>query len=115
VNGFFVGGATGEEYSGVVTGTITPATNIARTRARKSLSGFVESVILQGLFDNSGFARLVNFGAYWVYGPTAAGVANAWLPGTLSLRLGQFAGFTGSFTVTNVPGTQVTRKIGRGA
>jgi hypothetical protein len=115
INGFYVGGAVGEEYSGVMTGAITPATNVARTRARKSISGFTETNVIQGLFDNALFTRLINFGAFWVSGPTSAGVANDWGAGTLSLRLGIFAGFTGSFTVTNVPGTMVTRKIGRGA
>lgn len=114
-NGFFTGGNAGEEMPGVVTATIIPQTNVARVRARKSFSGWAEGQITEGLFTNTTLSRLAACGARWVMGPTGAGAPRDWGGGTLSLRLGIFAGFTGTFTVTNIPGTMVTRKIGRGA
>lgn len=109
-------GATGEEYSGVDTITIIPATNVSKTRARKSLSGFTEAFVDQQLLINALLSDAIFFGVQWVLGPSGLpGIVSEWLAGTLSLRLDLFAAFTGTFTITNVPGTQVTRKIGRGA
>lgn len=109
-------GGAGEEYTGIATVTITPVTNVARTRSRKSLSGFTETYAIQGIWDNALIANALAFGAAWVQGPTGdPDVTNQWGAGTLSLRLGIFAGYTGGFTVAASPGTMVTRKIGRGS
>lgn len=109
-------GAAGEEYTGIATMSIIPQTNVARARARKSLSGFTEAYYTQGVVDNALLTSGVLFGLRWVQGPSGlAEVTFEWGAGTLSLRLGVFAGFTGTYTVNAIPGTMITRKIGRGA
>lgn len=111
----FTPAVSGEQYSSTVPAVMSMATGQPGTRGRKSISGFAESAVAQGLLMNSVVAGMASAAVGWLNGPTGTGGTYLWFPGVLSLKNGVFAPFKTPAVITNIPGTLVSRKIGRGA
>lgn len=89
-------------------------TNEPKIRGSKRFSGFCEPNQADGLFDNA----LLNAMALAViaWASNRGSVLTAlYEPGVLSTSLETFVRFAGTAVITNIPGTQVTRKPGRGS
>ena len=88
-------------------------TGTPKVQGRKRIPGIVEGAQIDALFTNPIVTAMAQFVVAWILGPAGFGLPDA-VAGVLSSKLLDFAGFSGSGTVTNVPGTQVTRKPLRG-
>lgn len=94
--------------------TLTARTFAPKIRGSKRIGGAEEGTQKDGLFLNGMLTAGVTAAIQWVLGPAGFGIAGA-QAGVLSRTYQAFYPFTGSLQVTNIPGTQVTRKPGRGA
>jgi hypothetical protein len=100
----------GEEIDGISTMSIVAKCFIPGPRPRKSVSGFVESVVLQKIFINAALAAATSYAINWLAGPSFS-----YFAGVMSLKAGIFQALDGSFSIKNSGGTMTTRKIGRGS
>lgn len=107
------GTASGDQLSLFTAGSMFARTDRAKTRGSKRLPGISEGRHVDGLFDNTLITALVNAAlAYF----SERGSVLTWIfqPGVISLIDNTWHALSGSAVVTNVPGSQVTRKVGRG-
>jgi len=107
------GTASGDQLSLFTAGSMFARTDRAKTRGSKRLPGISESRHSDGLFDNTLVNALVTAAlAYFA----ERGSVLTWIfqPGVISLLDNTWHALRGSAVVTNVPGSQVTRKVGRG-
>jgi len=116
-------GGINPDISGLVTaqtltlpaaGSATARTATPRVQGRKRFGGLVEGSLLDGLYDNALLTALGTALIQWLIGP-GFGIVASWLSGVISSKLENFAPFDDNGLVTNIPGTQVTRKPGRGS
>ena len=89
-------------------------TGIPRVQGRKRLPGIVESAQFDGLFANALLNALAQAALVYILGLTGWPEIS-YFPGVPSSKTASWQRFEGTGTVTNIPGTQVTRKPGRGA
>jgi len=82
------------------------------SRGSKRIAGLIDSSVVLQLIPNAALGAMTQAVAQWMLGP---GAASGFLSGVHSTTLPGFVNLTGVGVVTNVPGTQVTRKPGRGA
>lgn len=94
-------------------GSALARTNIPRVRGMKRFGGFVEGQQTDGLFINSLVSALATATANWLLGPNNG--TTGFNSGVWSSKAADFVPFANTGMVTNVPGTQVSRKPGRGA
>lgn len=87
-------------------------TNVPKVRGTKRFGGLTEATQVNGLFLNPLVSALATAAAEWLAG---TGLSLIDQPGVWSSKESGFVPFANSGAVTNVPGTQVSRKPGRGA
>jgi len=104
------GTVAGDSLPHVDTGSCFARTNVPRVRGGKSFGGFVESTQTDGLFSNPLTAGLAAAVSQWLNGPASAFMR----PGVWSSKMSGFVPFVDQGGTTNVPGTRVTRRPGRG-
>lgn len=85
-------------------------TAVPRVRGGKSIAGFTEAAQEDGLFNNAALSAAAAAATAWIAGPGLSASA----PGVWSSKVAGFVPFVGSGGVTNVPGTRVSRRPGRG-
>lgn len=85
-------------------------TGVPKVRGGKSFAGFTEASQEDGLFNNTALAAATAAAAAWIDGPDNAAAR----PGVWSKRQAGFVPFVGTGGTTNVPGTRVSRRPGRG-
>lgn len=110
VNPTINGIATGDTSALTTAMSAVLKTNEPRVMGKKRFPSPVEGALVDGLITNSVMAALAAAAANWM----APGFGASWLSGVFSSKVGTFVPFNGSGTVKNIPGTQVTRKPGRG-
>lgn len=88
-------------------------TQVPRVRGSKRFGGVIEGDQADGLFNNTLVTALATAVAYWLAGPSAG--FPGYSSGVWSSRVSNYVPFANSAVVTNIPGTQVSRKPGRGA
>ena len=88
-------------------------TNAPKVRGGKRFPGIREAGTIQGLFTNAVTTALAAAVLEWLSGQGIPILLDL-ITGVLSVTLAQFVPFSDSGVVTNVPGTQVTRKPLRG-
>jgi hypothetical protein len=109
-----IAGLTGADTVALTTaGSGFARTNVPKTRGSKRFFGFWEARLLGGLWVNVVIDALAQAVFEWLDGPGGEIVSNL-VAGVLSTTLQQFVAFSGSGAVTNIAGTQVTRKPLRG-
>lgn len=94
------------------TGSIVAYTELPRHRGRKGLPPPAEDGCEFGLLNAASLASLLTVAAEYVI--PFAGTLAGWNNGILTEVTETFRPFTGSVAFSDVMGTQVTRKIGRG-
>lgn len=104
---------TAEQLPLVDAGSAFARTGAPRVRGNKRFPGVSEVVQAEGLFNNVLLDALASAALAWLLGPTP-GPFSSWLAGVMATSLLAFREFNGQAAVTNVPGTQVTRKPLRG-
>ena len=104
------GQATGDSNVHTVAGSMFARTNVPGVRGSKRIAGLTETNTVDGLFNNAILAALTTAATRWIAGP---GVL-LWRGGVWSSKMSSFVPFANQGGTTNVPGTQTTRKIGRG-
>lgn len=108
-----IGGTNNSEGLALPTaGSSFARTNNAKVKGSKRWPGFVEGTQVDGLFTNAIVAAMAQAVAEWI-GSFLIALFQA-TPGVLSTSEVTFLPFSGTGVVTNVPGTQVTRKPLRG-
>lgn len=105
------GTAAGDMLPSVVAASGLARTEVPKVRGTKRFGGIVEAKQDNGLFDNPLLAALAGAVAEWIAGD-ALGLLSS--PGVWSEKQAGFVPFNGSGLVTNIPGSQVSRKPGRG-
>jgi len=103
----------GEGLSLTTAGSGSARTNIPRVRGSKRFGGIGEIVQADGLFTNAILSALAQAVLEWLLGATSTSGVN-FPGGVISTAAETFVPFNDSGLVTNIPGTQVTRKPGRG-
>lgn len=100
--------------SSALTTTMTGSgkTNQPKVRGSKRFPTPIDSVVVDGLLLNAAVGALAQATANWI-APGLGGVF-PWYSGVFSEAVGHFVRFNGIGVVRNIPGTQVTRKPGRG-
>jgi len=93
-------------------GSALARTAIPRVRGQKRFGGFIEGQQTDGLLLNPLLSALAAATTQWILGAALEPAAST---GVWSSKTLGFVPFNGSGVVTNVPGTQVSRKPGRGA
>jgi len=88
-------------------------TGFPRVKGSKRFPGIGESWQSDGLFFNTLINALVQAVLAWA-GSRGSILTLLWTPGVISGQQGDFVPFEGTAVVTNIPGTQVTRKPLRG-
>lgn len=108
------GTAAGDSLPLVDAASAFARTDVPRVRGSKRFPGISENAAGEGLFFNSIMAALASAVLGWV---SQRGSILTWLwnPGVISSKTGTFERFSGTAVITNIPGTQVTRKPLRGA
>lgn len=106
------GTAVGDPSAGTTAMSMMARTNVPKVRGSKRIAGLIDSGVVGQLLTNAALAALASAVSQWVLGP---GAGSQFFPGVHSTTLPGFVNFSGVGVVTNVPGTQVTRKPGRGA
>lgn len=104
------GALTGDSLPHFAAGSVFARTGVPGVRGSKRIAGISEAQSTDGLFQNGALAALATLAARWLVGPAAS----AFLGGVWSSKALSFVPFVNQGGATNVPGTQVTRKIGRG-
>ena len=107
------GQSSGESMPRPVAMSGTARTNTPKVRGGKRFFPPVEGAVAEGLLINTAMSYLVAAVSRWLAGYTVLGVPR-YVSGVFSERTGGFVPFNGTGLVYNVPGTQVTRKPGRG-
>ncbi len=99
--------------SGPTSMTIGAKTVVPRVRGNKRFAGANQDVIVGQLFQNPTVVLLAQAAAAFITPYVSGGVT--FTPGVISVKEGGFVPFSLSGAVAkNIPGTQVTRKPGRG-
>jgi hypothetical protein len=93
--------------------SITARTNTSRVRGGKRFPPFNEAASTEGFWINAIVNALVQVALAYLGVPDV--FFDTWQAGVISSKVGGFVPFNGKALVSNVPGTQVTRKPGRGA
>jgi len=106
------GSSAADILPGVDALSATARTNTPKVRGGKRFGGIVETVINNQLLNNTALSALVAAVSRWI--TPALGGINPWESGVFATSTGQFVPFNGTGIVKNIPGTQVTRKPGRG-
>lgn len=104
------GNIAGNALPFVDAGSIFARTAIPRVRGTKSIAGFGQAASLEGLFTNAALAGLAAATAAWLAGPPSL-LAEG---GVWSSKVLGFVPFVNGGGATNVPGTRVSRRPGRG-
>jgi len=107
------GSQSGHQLTLVAAASAFARTLVGKIQGRKRFPGISEDRNTDGLFDNVLLNALAQAALEWV--ATFAISTFFGHPGVLSLSTGTFKQFTGTAVITNVPGTQVTRKPLRGS
>lgn len=104
---------SGDMLSLTTAGSIFARTSLAKARGSKRIPGIRENQLLGALFDNAILNAMVNAALVYI---SDRGSVLTWIfrPGVISVVNAAWADFSGTAVVTNIPGTQVTRKVGRG-
>lgn len=92
------------------TGSAFARTNIPKVRGLKSFLGFTILHMVDGLYTNPLLSALTAATVAWLNGPSLS-VARA---GVWSSKVNDFVPFINQGGTTNIPGSRVTRKPGRG-
>lgn len=92
------------------TGSSFARTNVPKVRGLKSWMGFTILHMSDGLFTNPLLSALAAATVAWLNGPALAFTES----GVWSSKVGAFVPFINQGGATNVPGSRVTRKPGRG-
>lgn len=87
-------------------------TNTPNVRGAKRFPPPTDDLVVNGLLVNSCVATLAQAAANWISPGLVS--TNPWVAGVFSTSTGQFVFTNGTGTVRNIPGTQTTRKPGRG-
>lgn len=107
------GQSSGDAEPGPVALSVTARTNTPDVRGGKRFPGVVDGGIVGGLLTNGVMSILVAAATRYITPYTVLGVV--WYqPGVFSSKTGAFVPFNNQALVTNIPGTQVTRKPLRG-
>ena len=104
------GTLAGDSLPYVDTGSMFARTNVPRVRGGKSIAGISEVNTVDGLFNNAALAALASAAAQWIAGPAVPLVDG----GVWSSKVAGFVPFANGGGTTNVPGTRVSRRPGRG-
>lgn len=95
----------------IVAGSMFARTDVPKVRGGKRIAGFHAGGSVEGLFTNTVLTALAAAATVWIDGPAGYATFN---PGVWSSKVSGFVDFIPQAGVTNIPGSQVTRKIGRG-
>lgn len=104
------GNIAGDVLPFVDTGSCFARTGIPKVRGGKSFAGFSEASVIDGLFTNLALAALASATAAWLNGPPSL-LAEG---GVWSSKMLGFVPFVNGGGTSNVPGTRVSRRPGRG-
>lgn len=100
----------GDSLPFVDTGSCFARTAIPKVRGGKSFAGISETVAVDGLYANSALSALSAATSVWLTGPNAGNFDS----GVWSSKVAGFVPFVNQGGTTNVPGTRVSRRPGRG-
>jgi len=95
--------------------TGTARTAVPGVRGSKRFAGMSEIASIEGLLSNAALSALATAVANWLVGPIPPVGSGGARAGVISSAVAGFVPFTNSGIATNIPGTQVTRKPGRGS
>lgn len=107
------GQSSGDSEPGIVAMSATGRTNEPRVKMGKRWPPCVDSGVIDGLYLNNVLTYMVAATTRWLSGYTVLGVPR-YIAGTPSSRTGGWVDSNLTGLVWNIPGSQVTRKIGRG-
>lgn len=104
------GAIGGDALTHFSAGSAFARTGVPGVRGSKRIAGLSEASSVDGLWTNLLLAALGTFASRWLVGLNPDNLeAGVW-----SSKVSSFVPFVPQGGVTNVPGTQVSRKIGRG-
>lgn len=106
------GTAVGDPSAGPTAMSMLARTNVPKVRGSKRIAGVIDSAVVTQVLTSAALSALAAAVSQWVVGP---GAGSQFFPGVHSTTLPGFVNFSGVGVVTSIPGTQVTRKPGRGA
>ena len=106
------GTAVNDPNSGPTSMSGFARTNVPKVRGSKRFPGVTDTNVVGQLLTNAAVSALADAVAAWIGMP---GLPLFYRAGVISSKALGFAPFSGTGAVTNVPGTQVTRKPFRGA
>jgi len=106
------GTSSGDSSAGPTAMSAQANTNTPKARGGKRFPPPVDTVVVGQLLTNTALSLLASAASYWL-APGLGGI-NPWESGIFSTFAGGFVPFNGTGTVRNIPGTQTTRKPGRG-
>lgn len=104
------GNIAGSNLPFVDTGSCFARTAIPKVRGKKSFAGFSTAATIEGLFTNLALSGLAAATAAWLNGP-ASSLSDG---GVWSSKVMGFVPFVNGGGTSNVPGTRVSRRPGRG-
>jgi hypothetical protein len=104
---------TGDNLPAPVAASITARTNTSRVRGGKRFPPFSENESVNGFWINAVVQALVQVALAYLGVPDV--FFDNYQAGVISSKTGGFVEFNNKALVSNVPGTQVTRKPGRGS
>ena len=107
------GNASGDQLTLVAAASAFARTEFPKVRGGKRFPGISEGQQQDGLFLNPLMAAMVDAVVAWI-SERGSILTELFTPGVISLQQLDFVEFAGSAVVTNIPGTQVTRKPLRG-
>lgn len=102
---------SGDQYANVVAAVGVAKTTFPKVHGRKAFGGLSEFVVGEGVLTAGGLSNLATAVAAWIGG---MGLLPFYHEGVLSHSKGEFVPFNGTGSVTNNPGTNRRRRIGRG-
>lgn len=108
------GQSGGDTEPGIVSMSVSGRTNTPKVKMGKRFPPPVDGGVLSSLFINSVLSFMVAATVRWLTGYTVLGVPR-YVAGVISTKTGGFVDNNGTGLVYNIPGSQVTRKPGRGA
>lgn len=108
------GTADGSQLASTTAASMYARTDLAGIRGSKRIPGIFEGAQDNALFDNSLLVDLAFFAGKMLFNFFVTFILEG-VPGVWSTREQAFVPFSDTAVVTNVPGTQVTRKPGRGS
>jgi len=107
------GTATGDQLALPTALSAFVRTEFPKVKGSKRFPGIGETWQTDGLFVNTIINALIQAVLAWA-GSRGSILTLLWTPGVISGQQGDFVPFEGTAVVTNIPGTQVTRKPLRG-